>query len=416
MLRSLIFIPALFVAGCAVNSDSLSDLEGYEVNAPVRAGAPGDVSLSSTGDALLGSTMSIEVANAHAYEEVHIAVSLRGGGDGTCYPALGFLCLDINPPVKVLGSYWMDGEGMANVSFDIPDLDHHDGTEACFQAVTMRAGGAVIEKSNALCYTLDYDTDGDGLRDDDEERIGSNPLIPDTDADGVLDGEDCKPTDPLATECTEIYVGTRCCAYQIDMVDTETLEATTYFGPSYGYTGMAFADDGLIYGVETSWSPRVFTFDTLDGSTEELGTLDGDWYGKPPGVFSLDGQLYIYNNSDYNLYHLNADASGVSADSPVYVGSYRRNAWAVDSYGTVWMHSYDDLYTVDVTTGALTWFGTFSWMDSGGSGMTFLNGDMYILRGRWEMKRLYKVDLTTMEMEEIMDVHDDSDSLAAFKP
>jgi hypothetical protein len=39
---------------------------------------------------------------------------------------------------------------------------------------------------------------------------------------------------------------------------------------------------------------------------------------------------------------------------------------------------------------------------------------MYILRGRWELKRLYKVDLTSMDMEEIMDVHDDSDALAAF--
>ena len=416
MLRPLIFIPALFVAGCAVNSDSPSELQEYEVNTPVRAGAPGDVILAATGDALLGSALSIEVANAHAYEEVHIAVSLRGGGDGTCYPALGFLCLDINPPVKVLGSYWMDGEGMATVSFDIPDLDHHDGTEACFQAVTMRAGGAVIEKSNALCYTLDYDTDGDGLRDDDEIRAGSNPLIPDTDADGALDGEDCKPTDPLAIECTEIYVGTRCCAYEISMVDTDSLDSTVYSGPSYGYTGMTFADDGHMYGVETSWTPRVFRFDTTEESYEELGTLDGTWYGKPPGLFNLDGQLYIYNNSDYNIYQLTADDSGVSADSPVYIGSYRRASWATDSYGTVWMHSYDELYTVDVSTGDLTWFGTFPWMDNGGSGMTFLNGEMYILRGRWEMKRLYKVDLTSMDMEEIMDVHDDSDALAAFKP
>lgn len=416
MLRPLILIPALFAAGCAVDTDSTSELEAYEVNAPVRAGAPGDVSLASTGDALLGTTLSIDVANAFAYEEVHVAVSLRGGGDGTCYPALGFLCLDINPPVKVLGSFWMGEDGDATLSFDIPDLPHHDGTEACFQAVTMRAGGAVIEKSNALCYTLDYDTDGDGLRDDDEERAGSNPLIPDTDADGALDGEDCKPTDPLAIECTEIFVGTRCCAYDISMVDTDSLENESMTGPPYGYTGMTFGDDGLLYGVETSWTPRVFSMDIEDGSYEELGTLTGSWYGKPTGLFNLDGQFYVYNNSDYNLYQLTADASSVSADSGVYIGSYRRSAWAADAYGTVWMHSYDDLYTVDPTTGDMTYFGMFPWMDNGGSGMTFLNGDMYILRGRWENKRLYRVDLTSMELEEVMDVHDDSDALASESP
>ena len=416
MLRPLILIPALFAAGCAVDTDSPSELEAYEVNAPVRAGAPGDVALASTGDALLGTTLSIDVSNAYAYEEVHLAISLRGGGDGTCYPALGFLCLDINPPVKVLGSYWMGEDGDATLSFDIPDLSHHDGTEACFQAVTMRAGGAVIEKSNALCYTLDYDSDGDGLRDDDEERIGSNPLIPDTDADGALDGEDCKPTDPLAIECTEIYVGTRCCAYDITMVDTDSLESESMGGPSYGYTGMAFGDDGMLYGVETSWTPRVFRMDIEDGSHEELGTLTGSWYGKPPGLFNLDGQFYIYNKSDGNLYQLTADSGGVSYDSGVYIGGYSRIAWAADAYGTVWMLEGDNLYTVDVTTGALTSFGSLPYYDNGGSGMTFLNGDMYVLRGRWENKRLYRVDLTSLELEEIMDVHDDSDALASESP
>ena len=187
MLRSMFLVPALLLSGCAVNSDYASEGEAYEVNAPVRAGAPGDVFLSSRSAGILGTTFSIDIGNAYAYEEVHLALSLDGDGDGLCYPGLGFLCMDINPPLKLLGSYWVDGDGEATLSFDVPDRPEHDGTEACFQAVIMRAGGSVVDKSNALCRTLDYDTDGDGLTDDEEEAAGSNPLIPDTDADGVLD-------------------------------------------------------------------------------------------------------------------------------------------------------------------------------------------------------------------------------------
>lgn len=40
------------------------------------------------------------------------------------------------------------------------------------------------------------DTDRDGLTDDEERILGTNPLDPDTDGDGVLDGDDADPLDP----------------------------------------------------------------------------------------------------------------------------------------------------------------------------------------------------------------------------
>jgi hypothetical protein len=43
------------------------------------------------------------------------------------------------------------------------------------------------------------DTDGDGLGLIDELFFGANPAMPDTDGDGVADGEDCDPTDATST-------------------------------------------------------------------------------------------------------------------------------------------------------------------------------------------------------------------------
>ena len=42
------------------------------------------------------------------------------------------------------------------------------------------------------------DTDGDGISDGDEVRLGLNPLRADTDGDGIIDGRDKYPLDPNA--------------------------------------------------------------------------------------------------------------------------------------------------------------------------------------------------------------------------
>lgn len=46
------------------------------------------------------------------------------------------------------------------------------------------------------------DVDGDGLLNAKELQIGTNPLVADTDGDGALDGADCAPLDPSRWQCT----------------------------------------------------------------------------------------------------------------------------------------------------------------------------------------------------------------------
>ena len=50
------------------------------------------------------------------------------------------------------------------------------------------------EQDEFLTNPINPDTDGDGLNDGEELELRTNPLIPDTDGDGVLDGEDAFTT------------------------------------------------------------------------------------------------------------------------------------------------------------------------------------------------------------------------------
>ena len=50
--------------------------------------------------------------------------------------------------------------------------------------------------------TVHMDTDADGLPNVRENALGTDPHVPDTDADGVLDGADCAPLDSTRSQCT----------------------------------------------------------------------------------------------------------------------------------------------------------------------------------------------------------------------
>lgn len=59
-------------------------------------------------------------------------------------------------------------------------------------------GDGLTDEEELLLGTDPYsmDTDSDGIKDGDEKTEGTNPTNPDTDGDGVKDGEDPEPTNP----------------------------------------------------------------------------------------------------------------------------------------------------------------------------------------------------------------------------
>ena len=71
-------------------------------------------------------------------------------------------------------------------------------TETAAATVAATATTAPTVAATATTTTTVVDTDGDGLSDEDEAALGTDPTVADTDGDGVSDGEEVEnDTDPL---------------------------------------------------------------------------------------------------------------------------------------------------------------------------------------------------------------------------
>ena len=91
---------------------------------------------------------------------------------------------------------------------------------------------------------LDPDDDNDGLRDEDEVALGTNPLRPDTDGDRVADGQDAAPLDPLVS----VDLPTEATKPANVIADFDDLSAIRADTARYVLTGV-FADNNI-----SNWS------------------------------------------------------------------------------------------------------------------------------------------------------------------
>jgi hypothetical protein len=66
------------------------------------------------------STVSFTVTGASSGETVLFGFSLTGAGSGPCFDALGGLCVDLLPPIELLGVDPADQQGLASLSFVVP--------------------------------------------------------------------------------------------------------------------------------------------------------------------------------------------------------------------------------------------------------------------------------------------------------
>jgi hypothetical protein len=355
--------------------------------------------------------------------------------------SMGGLCLDLAEPVKRLGSTFADIDGVADLAVEIPSFPYLYGTEVCVQAVARRgADGEFSDKSNVVCFLYDTDTDGDRLKDSEEASWGSDPFVVDTDGDGWEDGyevwekgtdptlvdtdgdgsddpDDCYPADsdrgPL---CDPIYTVARCCSYDIDAINMDESDETTlglgYWGSAL--TSAAIGPDGALYAGESDWSPDIIRMDRETGDVESIAYLSGSWYGKAKGMFTYMDQMYLYNTDDSNLWafdHLTGDITDTGFD----IGYWRRSCFAVSPDNVVYMLTYDDLYTIDMSDGSYTYLGFVSGAPySRGAGCTFHEGELLAIRGEYSTKQLYKINIDTMTAEATgVDVNDETDGIAS---
>jgi hypothetical protein len=115
-------------------------------------------------------------------------------------------------------------------------------------SVSLLSTSSVSSQDNLSPVGIAFDTDGDGLPDDVERRLGTDPNKKDTDGDGVDDNEELKkgtsPLDPLAKTTTIVLSG----------VDKAVVEGKTLEQPKSSTTSTV------------STSLAVNSIETVEGS------------------------------------------------------------------------------------------------------------------------------------------------------
>jgi hypothetical protein len=260
----------------------------------------------------LGQTLSFFVENTPPNTNVLLLLSTTPSAPPACPPQLAGTCLDIGA-VTVLRTVRSNAAG--RVRFDVTLPSTLGLPQAAFQAASVSAG--VGYTSNPLVVRFINpvlsDLDRDGLTDQTEFDLGTDPNDPDSDDGGVFDGEEVliDGTDPLdptddggvdrdtdgdgLSDADEAALGT-------DPLDTDS------------------DDDGLSDGDEVN----VFDTNPLDDDSDDDLLGDGDEvyaYGSNPldqdsdGDGLLDGVEVIF----YGTSPVNADTDGGGASDTLEI-------------------------------------------------------------------------------------------------
>jgi len=175
---------------------------------------------------------------------------------------------------------------------------------------------------------LNPDTDNDRLIDGEEVRIGTDPLNPDTDGDGILDGLDLDPLDPnnpsltataaagipSPTPVTPTTVPPTATHTQAPPTQTATSTPTQIPQPATATPTQPVPQPPvsatLAFESNRDGPAGIFSLDTSDSSLDGLAVGNGS---NTQPAYSPDGSLIAFvSNRDGNseVYVMNANGSG----------------------------------------------------------------------------------------------------------
>jgi hypothetical protein len=162
---------------------------------------------------------------------------------------------------------------------------------------------------------LDPDTDRDQLQDGTEVRIGTDPLNPDTDGDGIIDGLDLDPLDPNNPSLTATAVAGLPTATPVTPSPSPTTPPTVTPPAPPTVTPTQTIAPAPVRGViafesNRQGNPGIFAQNAADGSVTVLSLSSGT---DTQPVYSPDGSLIAFtSNRDGNneIYIMNANGSG----------------------------------------------------------------------------------------------------------
>lgn len=133
-----------------------------------------------------GETAIVTASGLTEGDTATLIISIGGLGDGPCPAILGGMCLEIMAPLATMGSATADDQGVATFTIPVPQ----NVAWNVLYAQVVR-GGITPDTSNGVAIRVlrhGGDSDNDGLSDDLEITIGTDPIDADTDDGGVVDG------------------------------------------------------------------------------------------------------------------------------------------------------------------------------------------------------------------------------------
>ncbi|MFZ9888012.1 MAG: MYXO-CTERM sorting domain-containing protein [Myxococcota bacterium] len=154
--------------------------------------------------------------------------------------------------------------------FDLNSLGLPVGTELTNLGVAVQTGGDLVLQTLLVVEVLDYDADGDGLSNFEEESIGTDPQDPDSDDDGIKDGAEYfggNPADPGSNPTNPLDPDSD----NDGLCDGTTATAGVCLG---GANGEDLDNDGIRDASETD--PNVADTDK-DGLSDKLERVDANY-------------------------------------------------------------------------------------------------------------------------------------------
>ncbi|MCB9779798.1 MAG: IPT/TIG domain-containing protein [Alphaproteobacteria bacterium] len=198
----------------------------------------------------------------------------------------------------------------------------------------------------------------------------------------------------------------------------------------YAVTGLAAGADGYLYATEATGRGSEAALLKIDPSsleTTEIGNLtdsvEGGTHGSIPDIAftgsTLVGWTEISMNSSYDDMVTIDTSTGVVTQFVTSFTSSGNTGMGVDPDGTVYLFPYGtydgaSVYEMDVSTGEGTLLGYMSGGDYGGraSGAMF-GGSMYVIGGSERV--MYRLDMDTLELTELeMTLPEDIESITSF--
>ena len=271
------------------------------------------------------------------------------GPPAPCALGWGGACLSLQGPATVLGAWTLDGHGRATAVVPVPAGSA--GTRVVFEAVAFGLSARATGPATRRVLPSGSDPDADGLSTARELVLGTDPTVADSDGDTVDDGEEVLRfgTDPRTFDPGLVAGGAD--------IDGDGLPDAAEFALGTDAWIPDTDDDGLLDGDEVlQWGTDPLAADTdgdgLDDADELLLHGTDPLVADTDGGGASDGDEVAYATDPFDADDDAHAGPDIDADGLIDAQEFLRgtDAWVPDTDGDglldgdeVWLWGTDPL-------------------------------------------------------------------------